>query len=560
MYGTLILMVSGLLMCSCARIMAPEGGPKDTVSPQLIKAYPQQGSIDFKDRVIKLIFDKAIEVRDLDRQLIVTPRLPKLENKPSYTYNVRGNTLKLTLQVPLEENTTYTFNFSEAVKDITEGNVAKDAILTFSTGEHVDAMYVTGRVIHLMTYQPASRVLVALYKADNEDLNILNSLPDYFVKTDTAGRFKIDYVKPGKYYIYASTNQANQLTVDPGSDEYGFLKNPIDLTAMPAENVVMPILKADIRKFELQRKQPQDQYFELVFSKPVIDYTLTPEKQYKRFKKAPTLYSHLIEDKQVIRVYNTLGLLEEDSIEAHLTAKDVLGKVVEEKIILYFREGRDQKLTASYTFEPSSGALIRPDFVGTMTVNKPVKEARADQLFFVFNGQNKVFMNAEDLQFNAQRDKITIKKTLDPSMLAPQKDKTEGGKEGEGLVLHMAEDAFVTVEGDSSKAMRYAYTFRNPKEYGKISGTVTTEAPGFIIQLLDLENNVIDSIRNERNYQFNEVVPGSYRLRLLILQDKEDEWCFGNIQEQKEPDPVICYPADVAVIANWEIEDIDFVF
>jgi hypothetical protein len=118
----------------------------------------------------------------------------------------------------------------------------------------------------------------------------------------------------------------------------------------------------------------------------------------------------------------------------------------------------------------------------------------------------------------------------------------------------------VTVEGDSSKAMRHVYTFRDSKAYGTIKGTVTTKAPGFIVQLLDLEYNVIDSIRNERNYQFNAVAPGSYRLRILVLQDKEAAWCFGNINELKEPDPVVIYPADIAVIANWEIDGIDFSF
>ena len=126
--------------------------------------------------------------------------------------------------------------------------------------------------------------------------------------------------------------------------------------------------------------------------------------------------------------------------------------------------------------------------------------------------------------------------------------------------MQMAQGAFVTVEGDSSKAMRYVYTFRHPKEFGTIKGTVTTEAPGFIVQLLDLENKIIDSVRNKHHYQFNAVAPGSYRLRLLVLQDKEGEWNVGNIYERREPDPVVFYPDDVAVIANWEIEGIDFSF
>lgn len=554
----LVLVTLALLTYSCARILAPEGGPKDTIPPKLIQAFPAQASTGFKNKMIKLVFDKEIEVHDIYNKLVVTPRLQKLENKPSYTYKVAGDTLKLMLENSLEEETTYTFNFNDAIRDITEGNIAADPVLTFSTGEHLDAMYVAGQVKHLMTDQPASKVLVALCKADDDSLNILDNPPDYFVRADEAGKFKIDHVKQGKYYIYASTSKDNQLAVDPGTDEYGFLKDPINLTTMPVEKVTLPILKADVREFKLQSQQPQSQYFELRFNKPVVDYTLALAHKFKKFKKSPTLYSHLIEDKQVIRVYNTFGLLEEDSLEAHLTAKDVLGTVIEENITLQFKERRSQDNPTSYAFEPAAGTAIGPDFVGTMTVNKPVKEVVADQLFFVFNKQKKVRISTEDIQFNAQRDKVTIKKKLDPSML--QSNKNKESEEAKKLVLQIEEGAFVTVNGDSNKATRHAYTFRNPKEYGTIQGTITTEAPGFIVQLLDLEHNVIDSIRNEPNYQFKEVAPGSYQLRLLMLQEREGEWSFGNINEMKEPDPVVFYPADVAVIANWEVEGIDFIF
>ncbi len=555
-----VLIALKLLTCSCARIIAPEGGPKDIMPPKLIKSFPIQERTNFKGKMIKLVFNKEIEVRDIYNKLVVTPRLQKLENKPSYTYNVRGNTLKLTLEAPLEEETTYTFNFNDAIKDITEGNVAENPVLTFSTGEHVDAMYVIGQVKYLMTHQPAAKVLVALYKANDDSLNILNSPPDYFIKTDEEGKFKLAHIKQGKYYMYASTSKENQLTADPGVDEYGFLKDPIDLTVVPIDYVALSILKADVREFKLQGQQPQGQYFELRFNKPVADYTLTLVHKSQSFKKSTPLYSHLVEDKQVIRVYNTFGLLEEDSVEAYLTAKDVLGTVIEENITIHFREGRDQNNPVAYTFEPTSGTAISPDFVGTMTVSKPVKEVVATHLFFVFNNKDTVRINTEDLEFNAQRDVITITKQLYPRMLMPQKNKNKGSEEVEELVLQMAEGAFVTVEGDSSKAMRHAYTFRVPKAYGTIKGTVITKAPGFIVQLLDREHNVIDAIRNECNYQFNAVAPGSYRLRLLVLKNQEGEWCFGNIHERKEPDPVVLYPADVAVIANWEIDGIDFSF
>ena len=557
---TLMCIALGLFTHSCARIIAPEGGPKDTIPPQLIQVFPVQGSTNFKGGTIKLIFDKEIEACDIYKKLIVTPRLQKLDNKPSYTYSVQGKTLKINLKVPLEEETTYTFNFRDAIKDITEGNIAKDLLLTFSTGAQIDVMHVTGQVNYLMTHQPASKAVVALCKADSNNFNIFDNPPDYFIEADEEGKFKLDHIKKGKYYLYASTSKDNQLMIDPSVDEYGFLKDPIELTEKPIEGITLSILKADIRKFQLQSQQFQDQYLELSFNKPVVDYKLSLTHQSKRSQEASTLYSHLIEDKRVIRVYNTLGFLEEDSVKAHLTAQDELGTVIEEIIDIQFKEKRNKKYTTSYKFEPASGTAINSNFVGTVTINKPVKEIVLDRLFFVFNKQSKISIDTEDLQLSDHRDVITIKKQFDPRMLASLEKKEKGHEETIGLVLHIEEEAFITVEEDRNEAMHCMYTLINPKEYGTIRGKIVTETPGFIIQLLDADYKVVKEIRNERNYQFKELIPGNYRLRVLVLKAKDAAWCFGNIYKLKEPDPVIFYPSEVGVIANWEVEGIDFVF
>ena len=106
--------------------------------------------------------------------------------------------------------------------------------------------------------------------------------------------------------------------------------------------------------------------------------------------------------------------------------------------------------------------------------------------------------------------------------------------------------------------MQYRYTWENTNTYATLSGTVITDAPGFIVQLLDANYQMVAEIRNEQHYQFKEILPGSYRLRLLVLQDKEGAWSCGNIYERKEPDPVLVYPKEVNIPPGWEITGIDF--
>ncbi|MEM7055803.1 MAG: Ig-like domain-containing domain, partial [Bacteroidota bacterium] len=544
---------------ACAQVSPLEGGPIDTIPPKLISSYPMHESTGFQDKNIQLTFDKEIDVQDIYNRLIVTPRLTKLEGKPSYVYKVQGRTLKLKLASPLEAATTYTFNFKDAIKDTREGTAAESPTITFSTGAYVDSMYVSGKVKYLMTDKPSSNTLVSLYKVTEEDtLHILNSVPDYFTKTNEEGHFKLDHIKQGQYRIYAGHSEENKLIIDPSKEAYGFLTDPIDLSE-PIENLMLAILQADVTEFKLQGKQPQNQYFEINFSKPVVKYTLALVHKPKRFKE-DYLYSNLIKNGHIIRIYNTLGLLEEDSLEARLVAADSMGSIIEETIDIHFSEGRAAKEPLTYTFSPPSGAKVRPAFEGSMLLSKPVRDVLTDSLFFVVNDQDTIQIAPEDLHFKAQRDSIIIRKQLDLCSVAHKVDEETTGDTQVGVVLHIAKGAFVAVDKELNKAVRYHYTLQNPQSCGTIKGRVTTQAAGFIIQLLNEQYEVVDEIRNEPYYQFQDVLPGNYRLRILVLQDGDAEWRFGNINQLEPPDPVIFYPHELSIVANWELDYIDFEF
>ncbi|MEL6539240.1 MAG: Ig-like domain-containing protein [Bacteroidota bacterium] len=554
-----LLVVAVLFTNACANITALQGGAKDTTPPTIVKTYPSHESTRFQGKKLAITFNKNIKFDS--SQLSITPKLEKQKGKSSYTHTVRGSTLTINLKVPLASDTTYTFNFDNAVKDLTEGNAAKDAVLTFSTGDQLDQMSVAGYVIHHMTQRLVPQAMVALYRAGQEEdtqKHILNSSPDYFCYTNDQGAFLLKNIQQGQYYLCASKTAEKAFIVDPGKDMYGFLRDPIQLHAESPRDVIVSILHADIREFKLLRQRPQHQYFELQFSKPVKEYTLKLARQYKRLKGETALYSHLVERKQVIRIYNTAGLLEEDGLEAYLTAIDAIGNTIEQKIDIHFNEENIRKVSATYDLTPSSGATIKPLFVGTMHLNKPVKTVSADKISFVLDEKRTITLQPEDLQLNTQRDVITITKGLE--LILPSQPSDKGEKQPGELTLHIAEEAFLTVEGDQNEAMRYTYTLSNPKAHGTVKGMVLTQAPGFIVQLLDTQYNIVDEVRNVPQYEFHGVAPGDYRLRLLILPEQDGAWRFGNLHERREPDPVRLYPKVVGVVANWVVEDINFIY
>ena len=76
----------------CANIVPPQGGPRDTIPPQLIKAVPADSSIRVTSRTLQLYFDEYIEVQQGQDNLVISP-LPT--TTPSIESKLRDLTIKL---------------------------------------------------------------------------------------------------------------------------------------------------------------------------------------------------------------------------------------------------------------------------------------------------------------------------------------------------------------------------------------------------------------------------------------------------------------------------------
>lgn len=64
---------------SCVAQQTPEGGPPDETPPKLIRSFPENGSLNFKGKQIRLTFDKdiAVEIRNFQ----IMPKLDQPKNK-----------------------------------------------------------------------------------------------------------------------------------------------------------------------------------------------------------------------------------------------------------------------------------------------------------------------------------------------------------------------------------------------------------------------------------------------------------------------------------------------
>jgi len=181
----------------CAQIGSPTGGPRDSIPPELVNAIPKLMTTNFKGNKITLNFNEYIDVQDVSNNLLVSP-LPK--TNPIVDYKLKTVTVKL--KDSLIDNTTYTINFGNAIKDNNEGNPFRNFTYVFSTGKTIDSLQISGSVMIAQTGKADSTIIALLYR-NADDSAVQKIKPNYIAKLDSLGNFTFKYLAAGSYKIYA---------------------------------------------------------------------------------------------------------------------------------------------------------------------------------------------------------------------------------------------------------------------------------------------------------------------------------------------------------------------
>ena len=107
------------LVAACANPgQGPDGGPYDETPPTVTLLSPQMGERDVKKvKKVTLGFSEAIKVENPSEKIVVSP--PQHEQPE---IKISGKRITVELVDSLLPNTTYTIDFSDAIKDATEGN------------------------------------------------------------------------------------------------------------------------------------------------------------------------------------------------------------------------------------------------------------------------------------------------------------------------------------------------------------------------------------------------------------------------------------------------------
>jgi len=238
----LLFMLGGyavtILTSGCAQIGVVAGGPQDTLPPLLIKATPDNRTVNFSGNKIVLSFNEYIEVQETQANVLISP-FPK--STPTISSNLKTITIKL--KDSLLPNTTYNIDFGNSVKDINEGNVYKNLSYTFSTGNYIDSLELYGKVILAETGKTDSTLRVLLYQ-NATDTDVRNKKPDYVAKVKADGSFHFKYLPGDNYKIYALKGGDGNKYYSSKTEVFAFYDREINV---PSDSIA-PVLYAYAEK------------------------------------------------------------------------------------------------------------------------------------------------------------------------------------------------------------------------------------------------------------------------------------------------------------------------
>src|SRR5665213_1481348 len=238
--GCCIYLIS-ILGSSCAQIGAVTGGPRDTIPPVLLTAVPPGGTLHFKGNRITFNFDEYVQIPKLQDNLLISPT-PKIPPN----IDSKFKTITIRIRDTLEPNTTYRYDFGNAVEDLNEGNILKNFTYIFSTGSYIDSLRFSGNVQLAETGKIDTTLYVFLYK-DLSDSAIYKHKPRYITRVNNKGAFIFHNLAPGTYNLFALKDEGGQRIYNNKDEIFAFADSsvhvtdttkPVDLLAYAEEKTV----------------------------------------------------------------------------------------------------------------------------------------------------------------------------------------------------------------------------------------------------------------------------------------------------------------------------------
>nr|WP_315189892.1 Ig-like domain-containing protein [uncultured Flavobacterium sp.] len=515
-----------LVIVSCAKRGSITGGLKDTIAPVLKASFPKNFSTNFKENEIKLTFDEYIKLKDLKKQLIISP---PMKNEPLISPLTSSKYITIKINDTLKPNTTYSFNFGQSVADNNEGNTLNQFKYIFSTGNNIDSLAIGGKIKDAYNKEVESFVSVMLYEVNDtyKDSIVYNETPRYVTNTlDSLKTFRLENIKAGKYLLVAMKDYNNNNKYNPKKDKIGFHKEFITI--------------------------PNDTIYELELFKETLPFKAFKPNQVSGNRLVMPYEGslHSANERPKIVLKNKDEII--PTILTQLPKKDSLQ--------IWYKPIKADSLSIEVNKDKYTG-----------TFNFKIKDQKKDSLSIV--AKPNAILNFRDrftletatplVNFDKSKIKILTKDSVDVPFTTEydefnQKLYLDFKKEpSEKYNFTLLPGALTDFYEKSNDTLRYKLDTKSTTEYGNLNVTLeNVKHFPVLVELTNAKGEVLTSQYTESNpvITFSLLEPALFSLRAIYDENKNKTYDPGNFLEKKYAEEVIYFSKEIDVRANWDVE------
>jgi hypothetical protein len=441
--------------------------------------------------------------------------------------------IKIKIIDTLKQNTTYIFNFGNAIQDNNEGNKLENFKYVFSTGSYIDSLTTFGNIKDAKLVEAPKNINILLYRIDSSfnDSIIYKEKPSYITNTLDTTNYNFTNLRKGKYLLLALQESVNDYIFNPKLDKIGFMADTIQL--------------------------PRDS----IIKKPII---LFKEDQPYQFKRGKEITKGKIE-------FGFEGDAKNMQIRMLSKVPDDFKSVSKVEV---------EKDTLSYWFTPFEAdslnfIVANNEFLDTVTVR--LRKKKLDSLVMSasikgsINFRDTFYLNSNNPIIKIDTTKITLfdKDTIavDYTTLLSKRENKIGiifdKKPQQKYRFTAFPDAFNDVYSIKNDTLNYIFTTKEIEDYGRITLKVNNiNSRNLIIELLagkDL-NTIIERkfINSSETIVFDLLDPKEYTIRAIIDENKNNKWDTGNYLKKQLAETILYHKEinNAKLRANYFLEEI----
>ncbi len=569
---------------ACAnRSGGPQGGPQDITPPTPQKSNPKNNTINFKGKRIDIDFDEFVMIKNPLEGVVISP----IQTVPP-AIRSSGRRITVILNDSIKPNTSYTIDFGNSITDLNESNPIPNYLFSFSTGEKLDTLRISGTVLDAASLNPVSGQTVGIYPAGIDSV-FVKTIPLRIAKTDQNGRFTINNVKEGEYRVFSLADVGNDYLYNNSAERVSFLEETIKPSV--TDTTIVDTLKITLPKDKT--KKTLDSLVTRIQTRFLPDDIIL-----RSFKKES--YSQQIKKSERPQAYKVSFFFaaenkEKPSIKpinfSQSAIKGFIYSTKMDSITCWIADSTTytmDTLKFEVTYRPSDTIEVRRDTVNTIFRTKKLTEKEKkkkekeekekpiiEYLKFSSNVQNPMDvykpirfsfgvpiekMDKNSICLLSKRDSVWKQippldiKVLDDLNIDFEVNFVYNPNDDYKFMIDSA--ALTSIYGKVNDKITNDFSIKGAERYSTLIVTFIQNYPqNAVIELLNDKDAVVtkkaaDSISTTFEY----LTPGEYYLRFFIDRNGNGVWDTGDYKTSTQPEAVYYLEQPLNLRANWELE------